>query len=181
MFHPAADSPAKTYRFQPYEVTSILRVDGQPELEKRIRRLSLSRRQEVSVGGAILTVDMSSDPVRILELDPEKKTAKVTTMPGVGPRKDPDMVRMALEVRDGSHEDIRTEDINGRRAIVYRGSRAREDFTVWLDLDTVLPLRIEMRQPFAKRTFVMKDFDFAVDFNEADFSTAAPEGYTVIP
>jgi len=53
------------------------------------------------------------------------------------------------------------------------------DFTVWVDPETKLPVEIELKHPTAKQTIFMDEFEFDFTLDESAFSTAVPEGYEV--
>ncbi|MHC4284688.1 MAG: hypothetical protein ACYSWZ_17215 [Planctomycetota bacterium] len=122
---------------------------------------------------------MSKKPVRILTLYPDKKQAIEMTLTDMGPAKDPDLLRILAGRQDGTEEDLGITEIEGRKVKIFHSPDKINDFTVWADVETGLPVRIELLQEQLKRTIVMEEFEFDVDFDEALFSVTAPKGYSV--
>ena len=128
--------------------------------------------------GRIIVWDLSKNPTQCLTLFPKEKRATKTT--GLrGPAKDPDLLKMAFTLQDGSEEDLGVRQIEGRNAKGFRSIRSVNELTFWIDAKTNLPVRIEIVHTNVGRTIIMSDFEFAVDLDESLFSTAVPEGYTL--
>jgi hypothetical protein len=174
-----ADMLEQIRTFRPYACTRTTQYEGKPPRSVRLMRLSLSRRREIWPNGDVLVFDLSQQPIRTLILKPEKKLAIEESLTGTGPRSDPDLLGLLGRMRAQSAETLGVREIDGRTAEGFRVPDKVNGWTVWADPDTSLPLRIELRQPEIRRTIVMSDFDFGVDFDESLFSTTAPEGYAV--
>lgn len=162
------------------DLRRMVRELGQPAYSMRVMRLSLSRRREIRPNGEVLVFDLSQAPIRVLTLDPARKTAVEKTLLNTEPTKDPDLLAILSDIQDGTEEDLGVKEVEGRMAQGFHAVYGEKNaFTVWADRETGLPIRIELRQPILARTIVMSDFDFKVDLGESLFSTTAPEGYTV--
>jgi len=163
----------------PYACVSTTQYEGKRPFTRRLMRLSLTRRREIWPDGSILVFDLSGQDIKILTLYPKRKIAIEKTILGAGPRRDPDLLAMVAAKRETKAEDLATREIDGRLAQAFHAPHKINDFTVWADARTGLPIRIELRQETAGRTITMHEFEFDVDFDESLFSTTAPDGYTV--
>jgi len=142
--------------------------------------MTLSRRREIRDESRLIQVfDMSQKPVSILALYPDRKFARETLLLDRGPLKDPDMLRIIASRQNGTEEDLGLDKINGKTVKVFHSPDKINDFTVWVDVETSLPERIEIRQPMSKRTVIIEDFEFDVELDESLFDTTAPEDYAV--
>ncbi len=165
--------------FRPYSCTYTFEYEGKPPLIYREMRLSLSRRREHRADGTIYVFDMSGQPVRILTLHPDKKTAIEEALVNEGPRSDPDMLRIVAGMSDGTAEDLGVQKVDGRLAQGFHRPDPVNEFTIWADPETGLPTRIEIVQPRVARKVILTDFDFDTPLDESLFATTAPPGYTV--
>jgi hypothetical protein len=174
-----ADVIEKIRVFRPYACVYTFEYEGKPPYSYREMHLTLSRRREVRPDGTVLVFDLSQQPNRTLILCPERKSAVEQTLLNTGSRQDPDFLRMLAAMRDGSAEDLGAKQVEGRLAQGFHRPDKTNDFTVWADVKTGLPVRIELVQPTVGRRVIMSEFEFDVDFDEAMFGTTAPEGYRV--
>ena len=164
--------------FRPFICTSTVQDEGKAARSVRLMRLSLSRRREIDADGNITVVDLSQEPIKGLEIQPDEKTAVETTVIGRGPTKDPNILAMARDFRPGS-EDLGIRDAEGRPAKGFRARRPGHDWTFWIDPETELPICIELIHTQTGRKITWSHFEFDVDLDESLFSTEAPEGYSV--
>lgn len=165
--------------FRPYTCTSTTQSEGKPAFAKRIMRLSLSRRREIWPDGRILVFDLSRNPNKTLILIPQNKWAVEKTLTGTRPRSDPDLLRILSAMRDGPARDLGTRKVDGQTAQGFHAPDEVNEWTVWADPKTGLPIRIELFQQTIGRKIVMRDFKFDIDFDKSLFSTTAPKDYTV--
>jgi hypothetical protein len=158
----------------------VIREEGPAVPTMIVYHLNLSlRRQEVE-DGSIHVIDMRGKDATILELSPKEKKAVVTVMKGFGPKKDPDIVDMVKRFEQASTERLGTKKKDGQTLQGFRHApNEHNDFTVWVDPETKLPVEIELRHPTAKQTIFMDEFEFDFTLDESAFSTAVPEGYEV--
>jgi hypothetical protein len=174
-----ADVLEQIRTFRPYVYKQTIQYETRPDSIKQVMHFSLSRRREIWGDGSIWVFDMSEKPVRILTLYPNKKQAIEMTLTDMGPAKDPDLLRILVGRQDGTEEDLGISEIDGRNVKIFHSPDKTNDFTVWADMETGLPVRIELFQEQLKRTIVMEEFEFDRDFDEALFSVTAPKGYAV--
>ena len=174
-----ADVLEQIRTFRPYVFRETIKYDGKPSDTKRFMRLSLSRRREIRSDGSIWVFDMSEKPLRRLTLYPDKKQAQEMTITDMEPAKDPDLLRIIGKLQDGAEEELGIKQINGRTVKGFHCPGKLNDFTIWADVETQLPVYVKVRQDGLKRTVIGEDFEFDVDFDLSLFSTTAPEGYSV--
>ncbi|MBN2180625.1 MAG: hypothetical protein JW715_01830 [Sedimentisphaerales bacterium] len=160
----------------------VVREQG-PELPTmQIYHLNLQqRRQEVEdENGTIHIIDMRGEDAITVELDPTHKKATVTELLGFGPRKDPDIIEMVKQFEQESTERLGTKKVNGK---VLQGFRHQpnenNDFTVWVDPGTKLPVEIELKHPTRGQTIFMDEFEFDFELAPSAFSTDVPDDYEV--
>lgn len=176
-----ADVIEQISEFRPYVCKMTFEYDGdRPSHTYTVMHMALSRRREIRDQGRLIQVfDMSQRPVRILVLYPDRKFARETLLLDRGPLKDPDMLRIIAGRQNGTEEDLGLDKINGKTVKVFHSPDKYNEFTVWVDVETSLPKRIEIRQPMSKRTVIIEDFEFDAEFDESLFDTTAPEDYAV--
>ena len=161
----------------------IVREKGLQIPTKNIYHLNLSlRRQEVE-DGSIHIIDMQGKDAITVELYPEQKKAVVTKLLGFGPKKDPDIIGMVKRFEQESTEKLGTKKQDGK---ILQGFRRRpnenNDFTVWVDPKTKLPVEIELKHIIdgqLRQTIFMDQFEFDFQLPMSAFSTDIPEGYEV--
>jgi len=136
--------------------------------------------------GEVLVANMHEGKVMILM--PAKKEASVMQVgpPGVIPPHNRfnkllelrRLIQYALETPDESVEYLGERDIEGVVAIGYHitGPRHHGDMTVWADVESKLPIRIE--QSMDTETAVINDIRYNVKLDESLFNVAPPEGYS---
>lgn len=170
---------ASTEAFRPYSYTETVVRDNGTSSSARVTHLTLSRRREVKLGGAVMIVDMSQKDVRMLQLDPVKRQAILKTMPGRGPMRDPDIFAMIHSMQNGSEQDLGMSQMSGRQARGFHAAMPGNDFKVWVDAESGSPIRIELTHVGQGRKIIMSDFKSEDHLDEALFSTIPPPGYTL--
>jgi outer membrane lipoprotein-sorting protein len=124
------------------------------------------------------------DSSQILQLIPDQQTALLIDLKDV-PEDIPDdniletMRNGITELQndpDVSIEPLGEKEIDGRIAKGFRATGPDEEFTVWADPQTALPIRTE--QKWLQLQFVCTDFQFDVEMDESLFSMEIPEGYS---
>jgi hypothetical protein len=165
--------------FRPYACSQTIQYDGKSPDTKRLMYLSFSRRREIRSDGSIWVFDMSEKPLRRLILCPDKKRAQEMTITDMEPAKDPDLLRIIGKRKDGAEEELGIKQIDGRTVKGFHSPGKLNDFTIWADVETQLPVYVKVRQDGLKRTIIGEDFEFDVDFDPSLFSTTSPEGYSV--
>jgi len=165
---------------RPYACRMTFDYDGdKPDFSYKVKYKNLSIRREERDDGSIRIFDMAQKPVKILVLYPDKKLAREEVLLDRGPAKDPDLLRMIAGRQNGNQEDLGLSQIDGRTVKGFHSPNKYNEFTVWADVETNLPVLVELRQSSSGRTIIMEDFEFVVEFDESLFDTTAPEDYAV--
>jgi len=176
-----ADVLEQMSTFRPYTCTYTVQAEGIPTQTKHLMRFSLTRRREIRSDGIILVFDLAVP--KCLTLVPEKKQA-IERIYDMEPRTDPDLLKLvrSMESRasgEGGVQEIGVKKIEGHVAKGFRSSGKFNDITVWADVVTKLPVRVEIIHVGPGTKIIMGEFTFDVDLDKALFSTTAPDGYTV--
>jgi outer membrane lipoprotein-sorting protein len=158
----------------------VVRENGPEHPTMDIYHWNLSlRRQEVE-DGSIHVIDMQNTDAITVELNPDKKKAVVTKLLGFGPRKDPDIIDMVKRFEQVSTERLGTKKQDGRTLVGFHHQpNEHNDFTVWVDAQTKLPVEIELKDPTAGQTIYLDRFEFDFNLPESAFSTEVPAGYEI--
>ena len=158
----------------------VVREQGPPVPTMQIYHLNLQQRRQEVENGDIHIIDMRGKDSIIVELKPTEKKAIVTTLIGFGPKKDPDLIEMVKQFEQGPIEQLGTKTKNGKILYGFRPPANKyNDFTIWVDADTKLPVEVEIKHPTVGQTIFMDEFEFDFDFDPSAFSTEVPEGYEV--
>ncbi len=162
--------------FRPYTCTVTVQYKGIPSLSKSVMIFSLTQRREVYPNGTIIVFDLAVP--KTLTLVPEKKYA-IERMSDSSPGKDFDLLELVNSMYNKPADEIGVQKIEGRAAKGFRSLSKVNDITVWADVQTKLPVRVEIIHVGKDRKIIYTEFKFDVEFDESLFSTTAPEGYTV--
>jgi hypothetical protein len=158
----------------------VVRQQGPQVPTMQVYHLNLQQRRQEVEDGSIHIIDMRGENAITVELYPDQKKAIVTTLLGFGPKQDPDIIDMVKRFEQESTERLGTKKIDGK---ILQGFRHKpnqyNDFTVWVDPATKLPVEIELQHPTAGQTIYMDQFEFDFDLDESAFSTDIPDGYEV--
>jgi outer membrane lipoprotein-sorting protein len=158
----------------------VVREQGPQIPTMQVYHLNLQQRRQEVENGEIHIIDMRSENPITVELYPDQKKAVVTHILGFGPKKDPDIIDMVKRFEQQSTERLGTKNVNGKTLQGFRHKpNEYNDFTVWVDPKTKLPVEIELKHPQAGQTIYMDQFAFDFDLDESAFSTDVPEGYEV--
>jgi len=176
-----ADVMEQISSFRPYACTHTVYDEGAPTWSFRVMRLSLTQRRQIFPDGRIAVYDLSIP--KSLTLIPEKKHA-IERVLDMQPATDPDVFRIAKSMQnmsygEGGVQEIGFREIEGHFTKGFRSKNEYNDITVWADIQTKLPVRLEVIHVGRGRKIIISEFEFDVDFDKALFSTIAPEGYTV--
>jgi len=176
-----ADVMEQISSFRPYACTKTVHDEGAPVRSYHLMRLSLTQRREIRSNGTILVFDLAVP--KSLTLVPEKKYAIERTY-DMSPASDPDIFRMANSMQNMPSggkgvQEIGIQEIDGHVTKGFRSKSEYNDITIWADINTKLPVQLEIIHVRTGRKIIISDLEFDVDFDEALFSTTAPEGYTV--
>jgi hypothetical protein len=158
----------------------VVREEGPQIPTMQVYHLNLQQRRQEVEDGSIHIIDMRSENPITVELYPDQKKAVVTNILGFGPKKDPDIIDMVKRFEQQSTERLGTKNVNGKTLQGFRHKpNEYNDFTVWVDPKTKLPVEIELKHPTAKQTIYMDQFAFDFELDESAFSTDVPDGYEV--
>lgn len=158
----------------------VVREQGPPVPIMQVYHLNLQQRRQEVENGDIHIIDMRGEEAITVELYPDQKKAIVTKIIGLGTRHDPDIIEMVKRFEQESTERLGTKKVNGKTLQGFRHKpNEYNDFTVWVDPKTKLPVEIELKHPMAKQTIYMDQFAFDFDLDESAFSTDVPDGYEV--
>ena len=176
-----ADVLEQISTFRPYTCTYTVQAEGMPTQTKHLMRVSLTQRREIRSDGIVLVFDLAIP--KCLTLMPEKKHA-IERIYDMEPRTDPDLLKLvkSMESRafgEGAVQEIGVKKIEGHVAKGFRSVGKHNDITVWADVKTILPVRVEIIHVGLDTKITMSEFTFDVDLDEVLFSTKAPDGYTV--
>jgi len=116
-------------------------------------------------------------PVKILRMEPDNKKAALTILYNKGPAKNPDMLAMLARMRKGGSENLGVQDIDGIKAEGFRTVDPHNDITIWADIETKLPVKLEIVHSKRNQKIVMDHFDFETKLDDSLFLTEPPEGY----
>ena len=158
----------------------VVREQGPEYPTMQVYHLNLSQRRQEVEDGAIHIIDMrGKDPITV-ELYPDQMKATVTKLIGFGPRKDPHIIEMVKRFEQRSTERLGTKEVDGK---ILQGFRhvpnEHNDFTVWVDPKTKLPVEIELKHTQRGQTIFLDEFEFDFELDPSAFSTDVPDGYEV--
>jgi len=158
----------------------VVREKGPQVPTMQVYHLNLSQRRQEVENGDIHIIDMRGEDAITVELCPAEKKATVTKLIGMGPRKDPDIIDMVKRFEAASTERLGTKEQDGKTLHGFRHQpNKHNDFTVWVDGDTKLPVEIELKHPQLGQTIFMDEFAFGFELDPSAFSTEVPDGYDV--
>jgi len=158
----------------------IVREQGPQIPARQVYHLNLSQRRQEHEDGIIGIIDMRGEDAITVELDPAQKKATVTKLIGFGPRKDPHIIEMVKRFEQESTEKLGTKKQNGKILHGFRHQPNKyNDFTVWVDPETKLPVEIEIKHLNRGRTLFLDEFEFDFELDPSAFSTDIPDGYEV--
>jgi len=161
----------------------VVREQGPQIPVKDVYHMNLSLRRQEAENGDIQIIDMRGTDTITVQLYPDQMKAIVTKGIGAGPRKDPHIIEMVKRFEQESTERLGTKKVNGK---ILQGFRhvpnEYNDWTVWVDPETKLPVEIEIKHTQGGqtyRTILMDEFEFDFDLDASAFSTKVPDGYEV--
>ncbi len=158
----------------------VVREQGPEYPTMQVYHLNLSQRRQEVENGDIHIIDMRGEDAITVELKPAEMKAIVTKLIGAGPRKDPHIIEMVKRFEQESTERLGTKEVDGK---ILQGFRhvpnEHNDFTVWVDPDTKLPVEVEIKHLNRGQTIFMDEFEFDFELDASAFSTKVPDGYEV--
>jgi hypothetical protein len=158
----------------------VVRKQGPEYPTMDVYHLNLSQRRQEVEDGSIHVIDMRGADAITVELYPDQMKAIVTKLIGFGPRKDPHIIEMVKRFEQKSTERLGTKKVDGKTLQGFR-HRPNEynDYTVWVDPKTKLPVEIELIHTNRGQTIFLDEFEFDFELGPKAFSTEVPAGYEV--
>lgn len=158
----------------------VIREQGPQGPTMQVYHLNLQQRREEFEDGSIHIIDMRGANAITVQLIPDKKKAIVITSIGFGPKKDPDLIEWVKQFEQGPIEQLGTKTKNGKVVYGFKPPANKyNDFTIWVDADTKLPIEMKIKHPMLGQTIFMDEFEFDFDLEPSAFSTEIPDGYKV--
>jgi hypothetical protein len=159
---------------------TVVREEGPKVPTMQVYHLNLSQRRQEVEDGSIHIIDMRGEDAITVELDPAQKKATVTQLIGIGPRKDPHITEMVKRYEQESTERLGTKKKNGKTLHGFKHQQSKHnDFTVWVDAETKLPVEVEIKHINRGQTIFLDEFEFDFELDPSAFSTDIPDGYEV--
>jgi outer membrane lipoprotein-sorting protein len=163
---------------------TTLTADGQPPVEMKYSMAAPSL-VRVRTGGPVgYTLILDTARSEGLMLMPEARRAIKLTLAEnlpMGLRPVTETIRSIREFAADSVDDLGPKRIDGKPAVGFRVKQGGQEFRVWADPRTRLPVRIESTLTALGQTarVVMDEFAYDAELDQASFSLVPPEGYTV--
>jgi hypothetical protein len=158
----------------------VVREEGRQIPAMQVYHLNLQQRRQEVEDGSIHIIDMRAEDAITVELYPDQKKAVVTKIVGLGVRHDPDIIDMVKRFEQESTERLGTKEVNGKILHGFHHQpNQHNDFTVWVDPETKLPVEIELKHLQRGQTIFLDEFEFDFELDPSAFSTQVPDGYEV--
>jgi hypothetical protein len=158
----------------------VVRQQGPQIPTMQVYHLNLQQRRQEVEDGSIHIIDLRPENPITVELYPDQKKATVTKLLGFGPKKDPAIIDMVKRFEQQSTERLGTKKVNGKTLQGFRHKpNEYNDFTVWVDPKTKLPVEIEIEHLNRGQTLFLDQIEYDFELDESAFSTDVPDGYEV--
>ncbi|UCE49499.1 MAG: hypothetical protein JSW47_05020 [Phycisphaerales bacterium] len=170
---------------RPYAYTQTIRYHHTDKtVVRKFMILNRHQRREEFPDGTVRIFDYSREPVGMLQLNPDTKRALWNTYPdkqAMPINTDTLEILRRFEARPDVHrvEDRGVQEMGGRTTKCFQVPGENNVYTVWADIETKLPIRIELEHPKVGQTLIMTEFDFSPDFDQTQFDRIPPKGYTL--
>ena len=177
-----ADVMEQIKSLRPYAYTQTTRYYHTDEtLVRRFMILNPYQRREEFPDGTVRIFDHSKQPTGMLQLNPKTKQAAWKMSGREAGSINPDILERIrrFEERPDIHkvEDRGVQEMDGHTTRCFQVPGENNIHTVWVDIETKLPIRIELEHPKVGQTLIMTEFDFEPSFDETQFDRIPPEGY----
>ena len=160
----------------------VVRQQGPQRPTMDVYHLNLSQRRQEVENGDIHIIDMRGKDAITVELYPDQRKATVTKLIGFGPRKDPHIIDMVKRFEQVATEKLGTKKLNGKVLHGFRHQPNKyNDYTVWVDAKTKLPVEIELKHPQSPvgQTIFMDEFEFDFELDPSAFSFVLPHQFSI--
>ena len=177
-----ADVMEQIKSFRPYAYTLTVRYHHTDEtIVRRSMFLNQYQRREEFPDGTIRIFDHSKEPTGMLQLNPKTKQAawKMSSLEAGSINTDILERIRRFEERPDIYkvEDRGVHQMDGHTTKCFQVPGENNVHTVWVDIETKLPIRIELEHPKVGQTLIMTEFDFEPIFDKTQFDRIPPEGY----
>lgn len=155
--------------------------ESQPEVMK-MSVLDQRIRQEMAAG-IVNIIDFEQE--KTLSLIPGEKLAVLLQVPGLQESGQSDrnvlaMLRECLHGVKGNAEDLGRRQIGGHKAQGFRANDDGRIVTLWVDVETALPLEAEFPWGDGLTTLTISEFEYGTALDESLFAMTAPPGYALL-
>ena len=140
------------------------------------------RRTISNIPGTVMVIDMEGG--KMLALDENGKGAVYVDIEGPLAEGTEDFVKFLRDVitdlqsrPDFEVEKLEEREIDGRKVVGLSAGGAQQEITIWADVETATPVRIELRA--GDTPFLLKNFEFDVPVDDSLVSMEVPDGYTL--
>jgi len=136
------------------------------------------RRTVGGIEGNVSIIDLETS--RILSLTQAKKEAVYIDLKGLPsiPNYLDNLKNVFVELQNSPHfeiQDLGTEQVDGHEAVGFLARHPKAQITLWADVKTGLPVRIEQKE--GQMLVICRNLQFDVPMDDALFSMEVPEGY----
>lgn len=165
-----------------FKADSVVELPNMPPIKTTAEVIvaePLRMRQKIDPGGMINVFDFRKG--RGLTLEPKGKTAiemELSNLPAM-----PASISMLDALKQMDEKSVKRLDekvFDGRKARGFESETPAQHMTIWVDVETQLPIRMEVEQHMPglpKTTSVMHDFEWGVAVDDSMFDLTPPEGY----
>jgi outer membrane lipoprotein-sorting protein len=177
-----ADVLEQIRSFRPYAYTQTIRYyHTDKTMVRRFMILNPYQRREEFPDGTVRIFDHSKEPTGMLQLNPKTKQAAWKMSGREAGSINPDILERIrrFEEKPGIYkvEDRGVQEMDGYTTRCFQVPGENNIHTVWVDIETKLPIRIELEHPKVGQTLIMTEFDFEPSFDKTQFDRIPPEGY----
>ncbi len=167
---------------RPFTYKQIVQREGLTPSFFHYIRLDGDRARRTASDGSFWIADWHKK--KTLIVNPATKTATIYIVLSPSADPVPEIIEEVKTFQVGEEEDLGVREIDGRSAVGFRVRKRNQDFDVWADARTGLPIRIEAEivsgRTGVKTKVTVTDIEFDVQLDENLFSLEPPEGYKTI-
>lgn len=154
-----------------------------PEMQTmtyKIEYMEPGKQRQIEANGNIIITDTVA--MKSMSLIPSQKKGAIIDFSKM-PQKNQQMnfVGMLQQLQDHADMVLGQKEIDGKIAILFVVKQEGLEHTIWADLKTGLPVRVEVKMAmFGDMQIAMTDFVFNPDLDESLFKIELPPGYEEI-
>ena len=141
-----------------------------------------SRIRRTVVGAEMVASIIDLENGRVLILNEANMVAQYMDLKGIPPVQNyleflKNGILIMEDMPDFTIEDLGDKQLDGKEMAGFFASHPKGDVTIWADVDTGLPVRVEQNE--GQFHITMKNMEFDLPMEEEMFSMEVPAGYTV--